>query len=83
MLSVGSNDQCRVWLNGEMVHKQTAGRTARPDQDKVPIHLKAGWNVILAKVVNEGAAYHFYMRILGPKNIRFNREPKLPEPSAK
>ncbi len=83
VLSVGSNDQCRVWLNGEMVHKQTAGRTARPDQDKVPIHLKAGWNVILAKVLNEGAAYHFYMRILGPKNIRFNREPKLPEPSAK
>ena len=35
VLSVGSNDQCRIWLNGELVHKHTGGRTARPDQDKV------------------------------------------------
>ena len=83
VLSIGSNDQCRVWLNGELVHKQTAGRTARPDQDKVSIRLKQGWNPILAKIVNEGGAHQFYMKILGPRDIRFNREPKFPEPAAK
>jgi hypothetical protein len=38
---------------------------ARPDEDKVPIHLKKGWNEIVLKVGQLGGDWGFYMRILG------------------
>lgn len=83
VLSTGSNDQCRIWINGGLVHEFTGDRSAHPDQDKVKIHLAKGWNTMLVKVINTTGNHHFYMKILEAKGIRFNSEPKFPEPIKK
>ena len=62
---LGSDDGCVLWVNGQKVHAYLSPRIARPDEDKVPIHLKKGWNEIVLKIGQVGGDWGFYMRILG------------------
>ena len=50
MLWLGSDDGCKVWLNGRCIHTRDLQRAAAPDNDHVPMKLKAGWNRLLVKV---------------------------------
>jgi len=53
-LLVGSDDQSKVYLNEVEIYKAPIPRAFTPDQDTVPeVHLKAGLNVLVFKVVNE------------------------------
>jgi len=55
---VGSDDEAKVYLNGTQVYKAPLGRGFVPDEDKVPdIHLTAGLNVLVFKVVNESGEW--------------------------
>ena len=40
----------QVWVNGKKVHDNKVTRALAPAQDKVPVELKQGRNVILLKV---------------------------------
>ncbi len=52
-MKVGSDDLCKIYLNGKEVHKSTAERALEKDQDTVPdVTLKKGTNVLVVKVVN-------------------------------
>ncbi len=81
VLSIGSSDRYQFWLNDELVHTHSAQRGARPDQDKLSIHLKSGWNTILARIAKTDGPGQFYLRILGADTIRFHSAPKFPEPA--
>jgi hypothetical protein len=59
MLRIGSDDGCKVWLNGEVVHKFEGGRGYAPRADAVRIHLKSGKNRLLVKVDNYYAGWGF------------------------
>ncbi len=61
-LRIGSDDQAKVWLNGEQVYSFETGRWIVVDKDIVPVTLKAGKNTILVKVCNEELSWGFYMR---------------------
>jgi WD40 repeat protein/tRNA A-37 threonylcarbamoyl transferase component Bud32 len=51
---VGSDDEAKVYLNEQQVHKSPFPRSFTADQDTAPdITLKAGLNVLVFKVVNE------------------------------
>ena len=51
---MGSDDQAKVYLNGQQIHEHAFLRGFVADQDSVPdIALNAGLNVIVFKVVNE------------------------------
>jgi WD40 repeat protein len=51
---VGSDDEAKVYLNGEHVHRSALPRAWVADQDRVPdITLNAGLNSLVFKVVNE------------------------------
>jgi len=52
-LSIGSNDQCKVWLNGKQVIKFTETRTLDKDTDSADVTLGKGQNVLVFKVINE------------------------------
>jgi hypothetical protein len=52
-LSIGSNDQCKVWLNGAPVIKFTETRTLDKDTDRSDVTLNKGQNVLVFKVINE------------------------------
>ncbi len=54
LMKVASDDQAKVYLNGREIYRRQEGRSYVPDQDVVAdVHLQAGLNVLLFKVVNE------------------------------
>ena len=50
----GSDDEVKVWLNGEVVHYNPIIRGAGDFQDAFPVTLKQGTNVLLVAVDNRG-----------------------------
>jgi hypothetical protein len=53
-LLVGSNDQCKVYLNGKQIHKFDSTRVLAEDEDAVDnVTLQKGQNVLVFKVINE------------------------------
>jgi serine/threonine protein kinase/tetratricopeptide (TPR) repeat protein len=54
LMRVGSDDQAKVFLNGQEVYQSGKARSYVTDQDVVRgVELKAGLNVLVFKVVNE------------------------------
>ena len=49
---VGSNDAVKVWLNGELVHKEIVMRNAADYQSSFPVTLRQGTNTLLVAVEN-------------------------------
>jgi carboxyl-terminal processing protease len=62
-LRIGSDDEVKIWLNGNVVLDSNVPRFAAPDQDIVPVHLQAGRNEVLVKVCNRTGAWGFYLRV--------------------
>ncbi len=61
---LGSDDGVKVFLNGKEIHRYLAVRVAAPDQDRIPLALKEGWNALLLKIENNYGGYNFYARII-------------------
>jgi hypothetical protein len=64
---LGSDDECKLWLNGQLVHQYREPRPPSPDQDRVPLSLRAGWNVLLLKICQEKGQWGFYLRLATPE----------------
>lgn len=64
VLALGSDDGVKAWLNGRLIHEHIVGRGAQPDQDLVPVTLRAGTNSLLCKVENGTGGWSLYARIL-------------------
>ncbi len=63
LLKIGSDDSVFIWLNGRRIHAWDGNRGWAEDQDTVDAHLKAGWNTVLAKVINGGAQWSLSVRV--------------------
>jgi hypothetical protein len=63
MISVGSNDQGRIYFNGVDIYAVTAARPLEIDADKGKITLKKGLNVIIFKIINESNSWQGSMRL--------------------
>ncbi|HMK38512.1 MAG TPA: prolyl oligopeptidase family serine peptidase [Bacteroidota bacterium] len=50
MLSIGSIDGIRLWLNGTLVLSRDGLRSMTPDEDQVEVEMNAGENRLLVKV---------------------------------
>jgi len=81
-LQVGSDDQAKIYLNGQEVYRS---RPTRPlnglDPPRGPLSLKQGTNVLLFKVVNEGADWEGCVRLVDDASrpahgIRFKLTPE-------
>jgi hypothetical protein len=66
VLSCGSDDGIRVWLNGQVVHSNDAGRGYTPDSDTATVQLKAGVNHLLVKVSQHTGGWGFGVGISEP-----------------
>ncbi len=64
ILSFGTNDGGRLWVNGVLSWDFPGGRGLTPDADQVPVYLKKGKNSILLKVEERGNSWGFCMRIM-------------------
>ncbi|MFA3783301.1 glycoside hydrolase family 172 protein [Melioribacteraceae bacterium 4301-Me] len=67
-LLFSSDDGSKVFLNDEMIFRFLKINIAQPDQFKIPLHLKKGWNKLLLKIENNLGGYGFYARILDLDN---------------
>jgi len=67
-----SDDQGKVWLNGEEVFTHTKTHSAEIDRYIIPITLKQGKNSILVKVCQEEGGWGFYLRITDPDGNVFD-----------
>jgi hypothetical protein len=63
-MKTGSDDQCRVYLNGKQVLNQTDARPLEKDQDSTEVTLVKGVNVLVFKVVNEKVDWSGCVRFL-------------------
>lgn len=66
LLLLGVDDSERVWVNGEKVFELFVPRGMTPDQDKIPVKLKAGRNTILLKIWQNTLGWEFCARLTLP-----------------
>ena len=64
VVSLGSDDSIKLWLNGSVSFEKKVLRGVAPDQDKATLDLVAGENRLLMKVANGGGGYGFFFRTL-------------------
>ncbi len=57
LMGVGSDDSIKVWLNGSVVYKNDISRRTTGIQNRFPVNLNAGDNLLLIKVCNHGALW--------------------------
>lgn len=72
IMSTGSDDGIKAWLNGKQVIANNANRPATPDADEAPVELKAGWNQVLLKITQGGAQWGYYFDLLDPQKKPMN-----------
>jgi hypothetical protein len=63
-MSIASNDQGRLYLNGKDVYAYTEPRTLELDADKGKVTLKKGLNVLVFKIINEQNNWQGALRFL-------------------
>ena len=64
ILSAGSDDGIKAWLNGQQIIADNATRGAAPGQDEAPVTLRSGWNTLLLKITQGGYGWGFYSEVL-------------------
>jgi len=80
---VGSDDRMTLYLNGQMIHEDLSDGGWAPDEATIPAKLKAGRNVLLAKVGNSGGGWMFSVAVSGePKGKLFEYNTKSLDPAA-
>jgi hypothetical protein len=67
ILELGTNDGCRVWWNGNLIHALNAGRPLVPGEDKLPVHLNQGVNTLMLSVFQQGGAWRATARLTDPQ----------------
>jgi hypothetical protein len=69
---IGSNDGCEFFVNGQKLHETKEGRPLTIDQDKVEAKLAPGSNRIVIKVLQDGGAWEFVVRVTNPDGSPFD-----------
>ena len=62
-MRVGSDDSIKVWLNGEVVHRNAVNRPSFGFQDEFQIDLVEGNNLLMVKVSDRRGAWRMFVGI--------------------
>jgi predicted peptidase len=74
----GSNDDAKVWVNGELVHQYPGSRSCSPRQDKFTFRLKEGLNPILIKVCERWGDWAFVTEVFTKELLaQMNQRPLI------
>ncbi len=60
---LGTDDGGKLWINGKLIWAMNTHRSADPDQDRLWIRLKKGWNSALIKVTQAQWDWGLYFRL--------------------
>jgi putative heme-binding domain-containing protein len=82
-LRAGSDDQLRVWLNGELVHQFEGARGFTAESDRFPARLVAGRNELVLRIGQVGGDWSFALVVpeAGRGAIFETRLPPKPTPA--
>ena len=79
-LALGTNDQGKAWFNGKEVMSHEEARVLSRDENRIPVSLVQGQNVLMMKVVNEVNSWQACARFLNGDtpvtNIRISLTPR-------
>jgi pimeloyl-ACP methyl ester carboxylesterase len=64
LLSIGSDESVRAWVNGALVLDRRTERQLTFDEDQVEVDMKAGENTLLVKVEQRAGPWIFSARVL-------------------
>jgi hypothetical protein len=64
-LLIGSDDGCKVWLNGNLLHTNLSRRGVRDSETAIRLPLRKGVNLILIKVANIDRNWMMSARLTG------------------
>jgi hypothetical protein len=62
--TLGTDDGCRVELNGAVIHEDRTRHGATPMQHVDTMDLRAGWNRVVVAVENGVGSFGLYFRVL-------------------
>ncbi len=69
-LLIGSDDGCKVFLDGKLVHTSRETRAATPDQARVKVRLKKGVNRVLFKIDNGNNPHGLYFSVASEQELK-------------
>lgn len=75
LFALGSDDGCRVWVNGELLLEDRGRHAVSPFAHVGRMPLRAGWNRVLVKVENGTGSFGLIFRVFD-EEVRAAREPK-------
>ena len=67
MLSIGSDDGIKIWINKRLAFAHEISRQSVPGQDTMRASLSPGWNELLVKVDNTAGEWGFYLELREPE----------------
>jgi putative heme-binding domain-containing protein len=70
---LGTDDGCRLFVNGEKVFGHERHEAAAPARDAVKVKLKKGVNAVLLKVNNGNIPHGFYFTIEGGTDLKLGK----------
>lgn len=82
VLTIGSDDGYKLWLNDKLIAAKRVYRGCKPDSEKYPVRLKAGWNRVLVKVEQDDGGYEFAIRLLDDEGKPLKPRIRLAPPEA-
>jgi putative heme-binding domain-containing protein len=70
VISLGTDDGAKLWVNGTKVYETRAHEAAAPDMARVKVKLKKGTNRLLLKIVNGSNPHGFYLTLLSDQELK-------------
>ncbi|MBI4558813.1 MAG: HEAT repeat domain-containing protein [Candidatus Hydrogenedentes bacterium] len=69
VVRLGVDDGEKLWVNDQLLLDHFVDRPLRVDEDQAPVHLKAGKNTLLLKIVQFGGGWQFCLRLTTPDGL--------------
>jgi hypothetical protein len=70
VISIGTDDGSKLWLNGEMVYSTREHNAAAPDAASAKVKLKKGKNTLLLKINNGNDPHGFYLSVNSEQELK-------------
>jgi putative membrane-bound dehydrogenase-like protein len=70
VISLGTDDAAKLWVNGTLVYTNRRHRPAVPDEDTVKVRLKKGRNELLLKITNGDGEHGFYLTVQADEEFK-------------
>ncbi len=71
-IEAGSDAGIKMWLNGKLVHSGSADRRVAPGDDRCPVRMQKGWNVLVVKLEQGDGPWRACARVRAPDGGRLD-----------